>query len=327
MQRRYDAVAASEEDPIVIGTTFHVSRDRFHLAWDPAIEPIATVPSGSVVEFDLLDASCGQLTATSTVADIATLDFGRVDQVNGPIAVEGARPGDTLQVDLLAFEPADWGWTASIPGFGLLADEFPDPAYRVTRLPAGGDRAEFLPGIRVALAPFCGEVGVAPADGPRSTIPPDLHGGNMDTRHLTTGATLFLPVFAPGARFSIGDGHAAQGDGEVCGTAIETPMQAQVRLTVRSDLHLSGPEFLTAPGAAAAVAVGRRYVTDGIGPDLAGAARDATHRMIDWLGREHGLAAIDAYLLCSVAVDLRISEIVDMPNVVVSAHCPLAIFD
>jgi acetamidase/formamidase len=305
----------------------HIGRDRFHLAWDPAIPPIETVPSGSIVEFDLLDAGGGQLTATSTNDDLATLDFARVDQVNGPIAVEGTEPGGALQVDLLDFRPADWGWTASIPGFGLLADDFPDPAYRVTSVPAPGERAEFLPGIRVPIVPFCGELGVAPATGPRSTIPPDLHGGNMDTRHLTAGATLYLPVFHPGARFSIGDGHAAQGDGEVCGTAIETPMVATVRLTARADLQLQAPEFLTAPGASAATPVGQRYATDGIGPDLLTAARDATRRMIDWLGREHGVAAQDAYLLCSVAIDLRISEIVDMPNYVVTAYCPLAIFE
>ena len=307
--------------------TVHVARERFHLAWDPAILPIETVASGSVVEFDLLDASGGQLTEGSTTEDLSTLDFSRVDQVNGPIAIEGAAPGDTLQIDLLSFQPAHWGWTASIPGFGLLADEFPDPAYRVTRVPGIGERAEFLPGIRLPIVPFCGELGVAPETGPRSTIPPDLHGGNMDTRHLTAGATLFLPIFHAGARFSIGDGHAAQGDGEVCGTAIETPMVASVRLTVRSDLHLRAPEFLTAPGAAAETPVGRRYATDGIGPDLLEAGRDAVRRMIDWLGREHGVAAQDAYMLSSVAVDLRISEIVDLPNYVVTAYCPLSIFD
>jgi len=303
----------------------HVTRDRFHLVWDPAIEPIETIASGDIVEFDLLDASGGQLTADSTLDDLGRLDFDRVDQVNGPIAVAGAEPGDTLQVDLLEFEPAGWGWTASIPGFGLLADRFADPYLRITRLPPAGGRAEFLPGIRVPVVPFCGEIGVAPPDGPRSTIPPDVFGGNMDTRHLTAGATLFLPVFHPGARLSMGDGHAAQGDGEVCGTAIETPMRAVVRLTVRKDLHVTAPEFLTAD--VPPVAAGRRYATDGVGPDLLGAARDAVGRMIDWLGREHGLSAVDAYLLTSVAIDLRISEIVDMPNFVVTAHCPLSIFD
>ena len=305
--------------------TLHISRERFHLAWDPAIPPIETVASGALVEFDLLDAAGGQLSATSTVEDLGRLDFARVDQVNGPIAVDGAEPGDTLQVDLLEFEPADWGWTASIPGFGLLAEQFADPYLRITPVPRPGDLADFLPGVRVPIVPFCGEIGVAPVTGPRSTIPPDLHGGNMDTRHLTAGSTLFLPVFHAGARLSMGDGHAAQGDGEVCGTAIETPMRTLVRLTVRKDLHVTGPEFLTAD--VPPVTAGRRYATDGVGPDLLRAARDAVSRMIDWLAREHGIAPVDAYLLTSVAIDLRVSEIVDMPNFVVTAHCPLSLFD
>jgi len=184
----------------------HVSRDENHLAWDPAIPPVARVASGEVVEFDCLDASFGQLTADSTHASLADLDFARVDQVTGPVAVEGAEPGDTLQIDLLEFEPADWGWTASIPGFGLLADDFPDGYYKVTRLQPGAERVEFWPGVRIPLAPFCGVVGVAPVAGPLSTIPPDVHGGNMDTRHLVAGSTLFLPVFQPGAGISVGDG-------------------------------------------------------------------------------------------------------------------------
>jgi acetamidase/formamidase len=310
---------------MAISPAVHITRERFHLAWDPAIPAIETVGSGDVVEFDLLDASGGQIGPSSTVEDLGRLDFNRVDQVNGPIAVAGAEPGDTLQVDLLEFEPADWGWTAAIPGFGLLADDFADPVLRITQVPPPGGRAEFLPGVRVPVVPFCGEIGVAPPDGPRSTIPPDVFGGNMDTRHLTAGATLYLPVFHDGARLSMGDGHAAQGDGEVCGTAIETPMRALVRLTVRKDLHVTGPEFLTAD--VPATPGGRRYATDGVGPDVMGAARDAVRRMIDWLGREHGIAPVDAYLLTSVAIDLRISEIVDMPNVVVTAHCPLSLFD
>ena len=305
----------------------HVARDQNHLAWDPAIPPVATVASGAIVEFDCLDSSNGQLTADSTTADVATLDFSRVDQVTGPVEVTGARPGDTLQVDILELAPADWGWTASIPGFGLLADDFSEPHYKVTALPGPTGRAEFWPGIRVPLAPFCGEIGVAPLTGPLSTIPPDLHGGNMDTRHLIAGSTLFLPVFVAGARFSIGDGHATQGDGEVSGTAIETPMRAVVRLTVRTDIHVTGPEFVAAADPNAELRAGRRYATDGIGPDLLVAGRDAVRRMIDWLGREHGLTPIQAYLLCSVAVDLHISEIVDVPNYVVTAYCPLGIFD
>ena len=306
--------------------SIHISREQFHLAWDRSIEPIATVASGTIVEIDALDASGGQITASSTVEDLANLDFSRVDQVNGPIAVEGAEPGDSLEIELLDFAPADWGWTAAIPGFGLLAEDFPDPVLRITRL--GAHSAEFLPGVHVPLAPFCGELGVAPStDGAHSTIPPDLFGGNMDTRHLTAGTKLYLPVFAPGARFSLGDGHAAQGDGEVCGTAIETPMRALVRVSVRKDLHVTGPEFMTPGPLAVGTNIGPYYATDGVGPDLMTAARDAVRRMIDYLGREQGLAAVDAYMLHSVACDLKISEIVDAPNWIVTSYCPLSIFD
>ncbi len=303
---------------------FHVRRDQVHLAWDPALEPVLMIASGDAVEFDALDASNGQITASSTTADLETLDFARVDQVCGPVHVDGAMPGDTLQVELLEFTPGDWGWTASIPGFGLLADEFPDGALRITRLADGS--CEFLPGIVIPLAPFCGELGVAPAGEPRSTIPPTELGGNMDTRHLTAGSVLWLPVVVPGALFSLGDGHAAQGDGEVCGTAIETSMRARVRLTIRTDVRVSAPEFRTSGPLGLSTNTAGWYAADGVGPDLMMAARDAVRRMIDRLGVEHGLSGLDAYMLMSVAGDLRISEIVDQPNWIVTAYCPRSIF-
>lgn len=305
--------------------TVHVRRDQFHLAWDNSIPPIATVGSGDVVTFDALDASCGQLSASSTVADIAALDFSRVDQVNGPIAVEGAEVGDTLEIEMLDLQPADWGWTASIPGFGLLASDFPDPVIKTWRLE--GDLAEFASGIEIPLAPFCGEIGVAPREpGALSTIPPDVHGGNMDTKHITRGTKLYLPVLAPGALFSLGDGHAAQGDGEVCGTAIETPMQVQVRLTVRKDFTISTPQFITSGPLSPRTNVGPFYAIQGIGPDLFVAAQEAIRRTIEYLVREHSLQPEMAYLLCSVAADLKISEIVDAPNWIVTAYMPLSIF-
>ena len=303
---------------------FHVRRDQWHLAWDATIPPLFRVPSVSVVEFDALDAGNGQLGPGSTAADLAALDLSRVDQVAGPVFVEGAEPGDTLEVELLAFEPGAWGWTAAIPGFGLLADDFAEPHLRITTL--GDGFGEFLPGIRIPLAPFCGELGVAPAGPPRSTIPPGEHGGNMDTRHLVAGAVLWLPVQVPGALFSLGDGHAAQGDGEVCGTAIETSMRATVRLSVRRDVRVKAPEFRTAGPLGTSTNSAGWLAADGIGPDMFQAARDATRRMIERLGAEHGMAANDAYLLLSVAGDLRISEIVDQPNWIVTMYCPQSIF-
>lgn len=310
------------------GRTIHIHRDQWHLAWDHSITPIATIQSGEMVSFDLLDASCGQIVHDSTVEAIRTLDFSQVDQVNGPIYVEGAAPGDTLEVEFLDLQPADWGWTAIIPGFGLLADEFPEPALKIWHLEGGADGwAEFAPGIRVPLAPFCGEIGLAPGmAGALSTIPPYRHGGNMDTKHLTKGARLYLPVEAPGALYSMGDGHAAQGDGEVCGTAIETPMRATVRLTVHKDIHVPEPQFLTAGPLAQRTNTASYYATDGIGPDLMEAARNAIRHMIDHLQRAYGLSRPDAYMLCSVIVDLKLCEVVDAPNWVVSAFLPQSVF-
>jgi acetamidase/formamidase len=308
-----------------LAPTIHVAREQSHLTWDNSIAPIARVASGAVVAFDMLDAAGGQITADSTVAAIESLDFARVDQVNGPIFVEGAEPGDTLQVELLEFQPAAWGWTALIPGFGLLADEFPQPALRIWTLADGW--AEFTAGVRIPLAPFCGEVGLAPAEpGAHSTIPPTRHGGNMDTKHLTAGSTLYLPVEVPGALYSMGDGHAAQGDGEVCGTAIETPMRAIVRLTARKDIRVDAPEFQTAGPLAARTNVGPFYGADGVAPDLMEAARKAIRAMIGYLQRTQGLSREQAYMLCSVAVDLKISEIVDAPNWIVTAYLPLSLF-
>lgn len=307
------------------GRTIHVAREQWHLQWDNSIAPLARIRSGETVEFDCLDASCGQIGPDATIEAIKSLDFSRVDQVNGPIYVEDAAPGDTLQVEFLDLRPADWGWTAIIPGFGLLADEFPESALKIWRLEQG--YAEFAPGIRIPLDPFCGEIGLAPgASGPLSTIPPYRHGGNMDTKHLTAGATLYLPVEAPGALYSMGDGHAAQGDGEVCGTAIETPMRATVRLTVRKDLHVPEPQFMTAGPLARRTNTDRYFATDGIAPDLLEAARKAVRHMIEHVQRGYGLSREEAYMLCSVAVDLKLCEVVDMPNFVVGAFLPQSIF-
>ena len=308
--------------------TIHIHRDKWHLAWDSSIPPIATISSGETVSFDLLESSCGQIGPESTVDAIRTLNFANVDQVNGPIYVENAAPGDTLEVEFLDLQPAEWGWTAIIPGFGLLADEFTEPALKIWHLEGGADGwAEFAPGIRIPLSPFCGEIGLAPgAPGALSTIPPYRHGGNMDTKHLTKGARLYLPVEAPGALFSMGDGHAAQGDGEVCGTAIEAPMQATVRLTVRKDLQVPEPQFLTAGPLTPRTNTAAYYATDGIGPDLMEATRKAIRHMIDYLQRTHNLSRADAYMLCSVAVDLKLCEVVDAPHWVVSAFLPQSIF-
>lgn len=306
--------------------SFHVAQGQRRIGWDRSAPPVLTVPSGAVLTIDVIDSSGGQLTDKSTLQDVANIDFARVDPFHGPVLVEGARPGDVLQVDLLEFVPKGYGWTANMPGFGLLADEFPNPWFHVWEL--GPARAKFVKGITVPIEPFCGVIGVARDEpGNLDVIPPRRTGGNMDSKQLQAGTTLYLPVEVEGALFGLGDTHAAQGDGEVCGNAIEAPMDVTLRLTVRRDFKLETPEYeFVRPLERASAATAGYYVTTGIGPDLFEATRDAIRHMIAKLVRSHALDRYEAYALCSTAVDLKISEIVDQPNWVVAAFLPRDIF-
>src|SRR6266480_3389774 len=216
-----------------------VPRDAFNYAWDNSIEPVLEVEPGEAVQLHVRDASDEQIHAGSSVEDVARLDFTHVNPVSGPVFVKGAAPGDTLAVELVEFTSRDWGWTAIIPGFGLLADEFPDPWLRISRVEPDRNRVRFADGISLPFEPFPGTIGVAPAEpGVHSIVPPSRFGGNIDTKHLRAGTTLFLPVGVEGALFSLGDTNAAQGDGEVCGTAIETAMEVVLRLSVRKDMRI-----------------------------------------------------------------------------------------
>jgi acetamidase/formamidase len=300
-----------------------------HFGWDNSFPPVERVAPGTTLEFGCIDASGGQLSKASTTDDVAQLDFDRVNPVTGPIYVDGAEPGDVLKVTIEAFKPSGFGWTANIPGFGLLADQFPDPALFLWSYDKSASKpAMFSPAAKVPLKPFAGTIGVAPAEpGLHSVVPPRRVGGNMDIRDLSAGAVLYLPVEVKGALFSVGDTHAVQGDGEVCGTAIESPMDAVLTLEVDKTLKLKSPRFTT-PGPVARHLDAKGYeVSTGIGPDLMEAARGAVSQTIDILARHHGLSPIDAYMLCSVCADLRISEIVDQPNWVVSFYFPRVVFE
>jgi acetamidase/formamidase len=303
-----------------------MARENVHHGWSPDQPPFLTLDSGNEITVATVDASGGQLVPGSTAASVGAMDFDRVNPISGPVHVNGARPGDVLQVDILAVEPGTFGWTAIIPGFGLLADRFAEPWLHIWELDGGA--AVFTDRIRVPLQPFCGILGVAPAaPGRHSVIPPRRVGGNLDTRQLGPGTTLYLPVEVDGALFGVGDTHAAQGDGEVCGTAIEGSMTVSLRLSVRRDLDIDTPEFdVHGPLERAGAAAAGYHATTGIGPDLLGATRQSVLRMIAYLERHRGLTAEAAYALCSVAVDLRISEVVDAPNWVVSAFLPQDLF-
>jgi acetamidase/formamidase len=300
-----------------------------HVGWDNSFAPVAHVTPGESLEFDVADASGGQLREDSNVADIAGLDFGRINPVTGPVFIDGAEPGDIVKVTLLSFAPSGWGWTANIPGFGLLADEFPEPALHLWRYDAD-TLAPALYGSwgKVPLKPFTGTIGVAPAElGLHSIVPPRRVGGNMDVRDIATGTELFLPVEVSGALFSVGDTHAAQGDGEVCGTAIESPMRVALKFDLLKNTPLKFPRFKTSGPVTRHLDARGYEVATGIGPDLMQAARAAVRSMVDLLMHQYGMPAIDAYMLCSVCGDLRISEIVDLPNWTVSFYFPRIVFE
>jgi acetamidase/formamidase len=304
-----------------------VAGDRIHTVWNHAIEPVLEVEPGSTVELEVTDASGGQLDRDSGVEDVAALDFSRVNPVTGPVFVKGAKPGDVLEVEIRSLRPRDWGWTAIIPGFGLLADEYPDPWLRISRVDAATGRVHFLDDVSLPYEPFPGTIGVAPAEpGEHSIVPPSRWGGNLDIKHLRAGTTLLLPVGVEGALFSVGDTHAAMGDGEVCGTAVEAPMDIAVRLSVRTDVSLPAPQYVVAPGELARTESGGYHVCTGVAPDLMEATRDATRAAVTQIQERRGGTAQEAYALASVACDLRIHEVVDAPNWVVGCFVPDTIF-
>jgi formamidase len=350
-----------------------------HNRWHEAIPPALEVEPGEPVALETWDALDAQLTPQSTIHDVAEADLSRVHPLTGPVFVKGAQPGDLLEVKLQAIEPdpwQHWGYTVQVPGFGFLRDQFPQPYIVHWHLYDTYAESPQLPGVRIPRCPHPGTIGVAlsrelreavarreaelaarggfallpdptgavPASEPIAseglrTIPPRENAGNLDIKQLTPGASIFIPVWVEGALFSVGDVHFAQGDGEVCGTAIEMRSVVHVEFRVHKGearrrgirtVQFLRDGYFTAPEMAAPR---RFYATTGIcvrngrneSEDLTLAARDALFRMIEYLQRR-GFTAQQAYALCSVAVDLRVSETVDVPNVMVSAILPLDIF-
>lgn len=341
-----------------------VPADAAHNRWHPDLESVASVEPGEEITLETRDGLDGQLTRDSTHEDAGRLDLGLGHPLTGPVSVDGAEPGDLLEVEFVSFEVADYGVTAVIPGFGFLADLFADPFVVHWDIRDGFARSPELPGVAVPEALFAGVVGVAPshalmeeirrreraiadAGGPVAddvperalppsaaaglrTIPPRSIGGNIDIRQLVAGSRLYLPVHVSGALFSIGDLHFAQGDGEVCGTAIEVAGSATVRLRVVKE---SGPWRQRFPSfeTPSERLRGPWYATTGIALDVPmdvdAALREALLEMIGYLEATYGFGRAAAYALCSAVVDARISEVVDVPYPLVSALLPLDIFE
>ena len=328
-----------------LGTGHHLSAEPIHTCWDASLSPRVTISPGDTVVCQTREPSWGKLArdiaaGASVEGDPALIELVAASAypeapkgpgtelgghaLTGPIAVAGAVPGDTLVVEILEIVPGDWGWTHCGPdGGGLLRDELTENIVHLWDL-RDRQSAPFAPGIAVPLAPFCGVMGVAPAaSGPHSTIQPRAVGGNLDVRQLTAGATLFLPVEVPGALLSVGDAHAAQGDGEVAGTAIEMDATVTLRCDLRPGEHLPGPRLLTP---STGPATGPWFAACGSHADLDEAAREALRGVLAYLQERHGLTRSQAIVLASVCVDLKLSQVVNGGVYTVSAFLPLSVF-
>jgi formamidase len=348
-----------------------------HNRWHPDVPPILEVEAGEEVVIETRDASDCQIKPEMTVADLTHMDAKVAHPLTGPVYIKGAQPGDLLEIEYVDIVPQTYGWTRNRPGSGFLRDLFLEPYLVHWNMRDGWATSPQLPGVRIPNASFMGTAGIAPSHaqldawtrreadlvgrggmaflpdpedavpgtGPVATaglrtIPPRENCGNVDAKQLTKGSRLLVPVNVPGALYSVGDGHYAQGDSECCITAIEMGATAVVRFRVHQGEaarynirwpRFAHPGYFAAPEWAAPrnfiATMGMPVRQDGTqeGEDVTLAARNALINMIELL-QERGWSREQAYVICSVAVDLRISNIVDLPNVTVSAFLPEDIF-
>ncbi len=297
-----------------------------HFGWCRENIPVIHAAPGDTIALECMDASGGQITSNSRAVDLLSYDLGRGNPVTGPVYVDGAEPGDVISLEMLGIEQSGVGWTSIMPNFGLLDDQFPNPALKLWKYEPDEARVAFSDVAQVWLKPFCGTIGAAPAaPGVHSVIPPYPTGGNLDLRDMGAGAKIFLPVEVPGGLISLGDMHAAQGDGEVCGSAIESAMNVVVKVGLEKGMNLSSPRLI-GTGRPTGRQV-RERITSGISENLLVASRNAVQQMIDWLCQAEKICPEDAYMLCSICGDLRISEIVNRPRHVVTFAMSLDVFD
>jgi len=265
---------------------------------DKENEPVLKVKSGETVVFECRDAF-NQVIKTPEDLPI-NFDMDHINPATGPVYIEGAEPGDTLEVHIEKIDLADQGSCCIIPNFGFLASEFPEPWTRI--IPIKDGYAIFGDTVKIPIDPFPGTIIVAPTEGSHGTLIPKEYGGNMDSKACRVGTIVYLPVFVEGALFGVGDVHAVQGDGEVCGTAVEIDADVTIKLVVNKDKKIKRPQYETKD----------YFMTTAWGETADEAAKIALKDMIDWLLAEKGLTREEAYALCSCAVDFRISQFVDV---------------
>ncbi len=294
--------------------THSLTDEPTHSRWNADLTPRLTIASGDTVHFECQDSSGAQVHPAMTVDEFQSIDRGRIHALTGPVAIHSSAPGDVLQIDVLEVAHKGWGWSSIIPGLGFLKERFAEPFLFHWELESDVTRS--LAPATLPLRPFCGIMGVAPAEhGEFRTRPPGIFGGNMDVRELATGATLYLPVQQPGALFSCGDVHAAQGDGEVCINGIECPADVTLRFQLHKHQLLDGPLIESAPSDEQ----GPSWLVVESSTDAITAAKNATDRMIDLLIAKWSFSPEQAYLLCSVAMKLQLSQVVNEPMYTVSA--------
>ena len=305
---------ADSAEPVssVPAAQYSLTDQQTHNKFSSAIPPVLRVPSGAVVEVRTQEATDGQFRLGSSLEDMEKLDFDRIHALTGPVYIETAEPGDVLAVTLHEIELGDWAWTGVSPGFGFLAEEFTEPWLRTFELGPQATHVQFNSKIRIPVKPFPGVLGVAPATSEMlTTIPPRANGGNMDDPHIVVGTTVYLPVFVEGGLFSIGDTHAVQGMGEVCGTAVEAPMRIVYELEViKNGPPIQEPQYENDDV----------YAVTAYATTLDEAAKKATRYMIDYLEQVHEMDRTEAYVLASLAGDLKIGAVVDVPHMLVAMH-------
>ncbi len=291
----------------------HISMKDVVFKADPKNPAVLTIESGDTVVFECKDAF-DQLIQKPEDLPI-NFDMERINPATGPVYINGAEPGDTLEVHIEKVEVAEQGSCCIIPDFGFLASEYPEPWTRI--IPIKDGFAKFSDKIRIPIDPFPGTIIVAPKEvtHDHGTLIPKEYGGNMDSRACTAGTTVYLPVFVKGALFGVGDVHAVQGDGEVCGTAVEIDADVTIKFIVNKQKKIKRPQYETE----------EYFMTTAWGETTDEACKIALRDMIDWIVEEKGLTKEEAYAICSCIVDMRISQLVDItPGV--RAVLPKAIF-